>query len=295
MSELDERAHSKLPASGSVRWLNCAASVALEEKSPPSPDTPWSLEGTLAHECHEAELLRLPWPKSFDVTDEMRRHVMKSVNKVRALHRVVGGTLLVLKRVFGKFIHPEMFGTCDVVIAGADRELYILDFKYGAGHIVDAKDNTQLIQYALSVAESYDWDFDFVQMYILQPRAGENWYKSWRITMTELRTKWLELFKKGVKRVELNKSKPMPGAHCHWCRAKRICPAKQEKRAQEVLDMFSNEGGPNGQKEKSEKESGGESQTKKVKTKRFKDEAESFGFEDFSTGDDIEATDRSFI
>ena len=44
MSELDERAHSKLPASGSVRWLNCAASVALEEKSPPSPDTPWSLE-----------------------------------------------------------------------------------------------------------------------------------------------------------------------------------------------------------------------------------------------------------
>ena len=109
-------------------------------------------------------------------------------------------------------------------------------------------------------------------MYILQlPRAGENWYKSWRITMTELRTKWLELFKKGVKRVELNKSKPMPGAH--WFigveQKLRICPAKQrETSARGVLDMFSNEVGPTGQKEKSEKESG-VAKAKPKKSKRI--------------------------
>jgi len=236
-----ERAHSKFSASGSERWLNCSASVALEEQSPPSVDNFWSKEGTLAHEVLEAVLNRAPIPDSFDVTREMISNVEKVARKIRAIQQAEGGTLLVEKRVYATFIHEEMFGTCDAIIAGNDRTLHIIDFKYGAGHIVAAEKNTQLIQYALSVAESYDWDFDRVKMWIMQPRAGENWFKSWTITIDELKNQWLPLWQKGVARVESGRTRTFAGHWCHWCRAKNICPEKQEQRVAKVANYFNNE------------------------------------------------------
>lgn len=237
-----ERAHSKFSASGAERWLNCAASVALEEASPPSKDNFWSREGTLAHECLEANLNRKPYPLDFDVTSTMIHHVEKAADKIRAILRACGpgSVLLVEKRVFASFIHPEMFGTCDVIIAGAEGTLHIIDFKYGANHIVEPFENKQLIQYALSAGESYDWKFDFVKMWVMQPRAGKNWAPSWFIPMHELPGNWLPLWKKGVERVEKNTAKPFAGSWCHWCRAKTTCPVKNENRVNKISNVFEN-------------------------------------------------------
>lgn len=234
------RAHSKFSASGSERWLNCPASVALEEKAPPSVDSFWSREGTLAHEVLECVLLKKPVPKSFDVTDEMLNHVSKVAGKILRINYDAGGPMLVEKRVYASFIHEEMFGTCDVIIPGNDRHLHIGDFKYGAGHIVSAKKNTQLVQYALSTAESYGWDehFDRVTMWIFQPRASEKGFDSWTIEMSELKNYWLPLWQKGVKRVLENKSKPFPGHWCHYCRARNTCPAKAETQMKKVTKLF---------------------------------------------------------
>ncbi len=272
-----ERAHSMLSASGAVRWLNCAASVWLEEKSPPSQDNFWSREGTLAHEVLESMLNRQPVPDNFAIDSEMVNHCERAANKIRALHKVHGGTLLIEKKVFASFIHPEMFGTCDAIIAGTDGVLHIIDFKYGAGHVVSPIENPQLIQYALSVAESYDWKFIEIKLWILQPRAGDDWYKSFSITMKELRFHWLPLWEKGVKRVLAARSgltKPQPGGHCHWCRAKAICPAKVLDRSEKASSVFKNspiEGkGQNGGKEENIKSKG---QSRKA----FKSEAQRFG------------------
>lgn len=236
-----ERAHSKFSASGSERWHNCPASVPLEESSPPSKDTHWSKEGTLGHEVLELRLLGKPLPMNFDITENMLSHIDKTIRKIKAIHKVSGGTLLVEKRVYAMFIHEEMFGTCDVIIAGADRILHIIDFKFGAGHVVDAKENFQLIQYALSAAESYDWDFDFVEMHILQPRAQGDWAKRWKITIKELKEIWLPKWHEAVEAVEMAETfgaVPNPGSWCHWCRAKAICPAKKEVRAEKVSNLF---------------------------------------------------------
>jgi hypothetical protein len=233
-----ERKHSRFSASGAERWHACAASVALEEQSPPGADNHWSREGTLAHEVLEALLNRTALPKSFDVSPEMIAHCERAANKIRALKTASEGILLVEKKVFAQFIHREMFGTCDAIIPGGDGTLHIIDFKYGAGHIVKPDENKQLIQYALSVAESYDWDFDFVKCWILQPRAGDNWFKFWQVSMSDLKNVWLPIWQKAVKRVESGKEKPNPGSHCHWCRAKNICPAMQSKRAEKVAALF---------------------------------------------------------
>ena len=239
MSGHGERAHSKFSASGSERWLKCPASVALEEAAPPSIDTFWSKEGTLAHEVLEKVLARQEFDLPFDVSREMLEHVNAVAAKIRAIHKASGGVLLFETRVFASFIHEEMFGTCDAIIAGANGILHIVDFKYGAGHVVDAKENTQLIQYALSAAESYDWDFTHVSMHIMQPRGGGEWHKRWTITIKELKEFWLPLWVSGVARVERGHNKPFPGSHCHWCRAKNFnCSAKMEMRQEKISNVF---------------------------------------------------------
>jgi len=257
-----DRAHSKYSASGSERWLDCAASVALEESMPPTPGTPWSMEGTFGHAQCESLLNGTGWvPNPMDVKDLRREHethprsrstieglrltgemkaaVTKCVQYVNDLHARVGGKLFIEKRIYMTFLHPEMFGTCDVIIAVVGDVLHIIDFKFGKGHVVDPKENTQMIQYALGVAESYNWNFKTVVMHILQPRAGVgSWFKTWTVTIAELK-KWVFIFERGVQRVEANKSKPFPGGHCHWCKAKSKCPAKQEAGVQKIVDIFS--------------------------------------------------------
>ena len=269
-----ERAHSKFSASGSERWLNCAASVALEEMSPPSPDSPWSKEGTKAHEVLEQFLVYGAAPQ--DTPTEMLLHCRKAAEYIT--ERIKTGVLLVEKRVYNSEIHDEMFGTCDAIIVGHGKFIHIIDFKYGAGHVVDPEENTQLIQYALGVAEAYDWNFKTVVMTILQPRAGNDWAKTWEISAKELKTKWLPLWKKGVARVERGDAKPFPGSWCHWCRAKAICPAKLEKKFNDVKNRFSDltEGNENGKKENKKSYHQEKSKSKKI-LESFKTEAEENG------------------
>ncbi len=266
----EERAHSKFSASGSERWLQCAASVELEAASPPSKDNAWSIEGVVAHSVYEALILGTEVPDHPLVTEDMLWRVSRAVQKVKALHKLYGGALMVEKRVWATFIHAEMFGTTDTIIAPVKpltgvRTLHILDYKDGAGHIVKAEKNTQLIQYALSVAESYGWElaFDEVKLWILQPRAGDNWYPSWVVPMKDLRETWLPLWEKGVSRIERGGNKPFPGAWCHWCRAKLTCPAKNENRAKAMTDLFNDNPLTNGVKKNGFKEESKKGATKK--------------------------------
>jgi Protein of unknown function (DUF2800) len=286
-----QRAHSKFSASGSERWLKCAASVELEEQSPPSPDSPWSLEGTKAHEVLEKFLIQNDWSNlilelhqnDFAVDSSMIEHCKKTAVKIIKLAKLWSAPLLVEKRVYNTFIHEDMFGTCDVIIPVHNDTLYIVDFKYGQGHIVDPTENTQLIQYALGAAESYDWQFKDVSMGIMQPRAGANWHKTWTITIDELKDKWLPLWHKGVARVEHGGNKPFAGGHCHWCRAKSICPVKVDKRLNEITEMFKDnpltKGKTNGEKIENKKESGNQESFKAQAREKSKGQTRSNPFE----------------
>lgn len=239
------RAHSKFSASGSERWLNCSASVALEEKAPPEQESPWAMEGTEAHEVLEAlfkialrpQLLKL-FKAAHQLKDPMVAYGLQAVNVVlETAKTLVEPEYLVEVRVHNNEIHEEMFGTVDAALAEVFGTLHVFDYKYGKGHVVDAEKNTQMIQYALGLAERYEWNFEKVVVHILQPRGGNNWHKQWELTIDELKS-YRELWKKGVKRVEMGGTKPFPGSWCHWCKAKTICPALREKGVQRVQTMF---------------------------------------------------------
>jgi hypothetical protein len=103
--------------------------------------------------------------------------------------------------------------------------------------------------------------------------------------MSELKNKWLPLWVKGVARVEAGGTKPFAGHWCHWCRAKNICPVKQESRVEKVANYFNNqplEGGENGIEEKSEvgKKANSQKSGQEIrKEKSFKTKKEKIGEE----------------
>ncbi len=277
-----EREHSKFSASGSERWLNCAASVALEEMSPPSKDSVWSVEGTQAHEVLEHllkcelggndgpdvweateffnELNKIIKPDSFKAMVKHANGFIKTFLEVSEGRHKDFKTPLYLpeyhaeRRVYNSTINNEfalegedaMFGTIDARAVEIFGTLHVWDYKYGAGHIVSPRENTQAIQYGLASADEYLWNFQRVVVHIYQPRAGGDIHKYWEVSIDELFSKWLPMWRRGVERVEYRLNEPFKGSWCHWCRAKAIdpqtgqavCPEQRVNKFNKLTDMF---------------------------------------------------------
>ena len=172
-----ERAHARLSASGSKRWLTCTPSPRLEEGFP-EESSPFALEGTVAHELAENRL-RFFLFKDAVLTDgdtEMIDHVGYYTNLVieryhAALAETLDAIILLEQRLdFSNWV-PDGFGTGDVVII-SDNVLEVIDLKYGKGVPVSAKDNSQMMLYALGAIHVYHaiYGFEKVKMTIVQPR-----------------------------------------------------------------------------------------------------------------------------
>lgn len=80
---------------------------------------------------------------------------------------------------------PDQFGTCDRS-AMSSGKLIVADAKFGKGVQVWAKENPQLILYALGEYDAYDWAYGFkeVELHISQPYLDH--YDVWTCTIDEL-------------------------------------------------------------------------------------------------------------
>jgi hypothetical protein len=238
-----DRKHSKFSASGSERWFNCPGSVALSEGLP-DVDSKWSIEGTKAHEVLEdvfeaarvvgaTKIDHVSFPRS--VPHEMIQHALRTANFVLGLHtRTKHSELLVETRIKLSFIHPEMFGTFDSGVVDYFGTLNVFDYKYGAGHSVSpgtiAKPNLQMLFYGIGLAYLYAWNFKQVRLWIDQPRVkGYDGPLFLEMPIKTLKGN-VRQFQEAVERVEDNPSLYREGSWCHWCKAKKLCPMKQEKR-----------------------------------------------------------------
>lgn len=241
MSKHGERAHSKFSASGAERWLACPGSVELSEGIADQANV-WSIEGTKAHEVLEAilkkELSREEYFLPLDAPPEMLAHAKRSARFLLGLSKKhPEAKLMVETRVYLSFIHPEMFGTFDGAILDHFGTLHIYDFKYGR-HYVSPNKNLQMIFYAIGVAHEHHWNFKKVRLWIDQPRIPNyDGPMFWEIGILDLK-KYVEIFSQGVARVLSGKKEYSEGPHCHWCRAKNICPMKSDTKKKKVLAMF---------------------------------------------------------
>jgi hypothetical protein len=186
-------AHAVLAPSSLQRTLTCAAALAMAHGRPDS-DNDYTEEGTAAHEvaawCLSNELQADAWPvgqkasNGWEVTEDMLPHVQTYLNTVRAM--VGESDIYVEQRVAIPQIHPTLCaGTADV-IALVPKELQVHDLKFGMGHKVYAKDNPQLMAYALGSMDAFDMIHEFheVRLVIHQPRLDHT--DEWVVGTLEL-------------------------------------------------------------------------------------------------------------
>lgn len=240
------RKHSKFSASGAERWFACPGSVELSEDLP-DKDSVWSLEGTKAHEVLESILtdaIKRRLPPILKSETEMWRHGFAAANFIFNLWRKTQGSeIMVETRIALPFIHPAMFGTFDGAVIDHFGILHVFDYKYGAGHSVSPgsskKPNLQMVFYGLGLAYKYDWNFKSVRLWIIQPRIkGYDGPVFWELSINELKGYAVQ-FAEAVRRVEEEPETFAEGSHCHWCKAKAICPLKQEQKHERAKAAFS--------------------------------------------------------
>lgn len=229
--------HALLSPSAAHRWLHCTAAPRLEQGAADN-ETDYAAEGTLAHAYCARHLKTYLGQDVADENQEIEQYgqyhtgemdeytetyktiVLEKYNAARATTK--DALLLVETRLdFSSYV-PEAFGTADAIII-ADGTMEIIDFKYGKGVRVSAKENPQMKIYAVGAYERFNFEYaiDNVRMTIVQPRIDN--LSEYELTAVEL-IDWAEntLAPKAAEAFS-GKGEQMPGPWCQFCKVKAQC------------------------------------------------------------------------
>jgi len=121
---------------------------------------------------------------------------------------------------------PDVYGTLDYsIIDWVNRHAHIIDWKFGSGVIVYAKENPQLLAYAAG-AVKWPTTVQNITLHIVQPAIDH--YDTWECSINELYD-WVH----GTLAIAINEcyssgiDKFVPGVEqCRWCEAKNHCEAR---------------------------------------------------------------------
>lgn len=237
--------------SAAGRWLTCTASAEPNAKAKRS-DTVYSLEGTMAHDLaslvfdgtfKEAPLaidkvIQYGWDKehSGKVSIEMADYVQDYVDYCREVAAECDEWRHE-QRLSMSFAVEGQTGLVDF-IAVNEETLHVIDFKYGMGVKVYAKENEQGLMYAAAALEEYStlYNFDKVVIHIHQPRIEH--LDTWETTREEV-----EQFIARVKRTVLDIAcgdveYVASEKACQFCAIKGTCTAYADKATLAARDAF---------------------------------------------------------
>lgn len=248
--------HAPLGPSSAARWMSCTASQGLIEQHFPEgvleSESVHAREGTIAHGIAAHELSRIlgvahnqvddyddlldeAESYGFDA-DSMRTYASWYAQYVGLICDQHEHSLALLETRMDTRI-PDVWGTPDAVVrAGAD--LYIVDFKYGRGHVVPATDNPQLMLYAYAamiytdellelVSDEYP-RVEQVHMTIYQPRTPGAAADEAVIRIDQL-LEFIDTVRERVDEIDRDEGVFRPGElECRWCPVAALCRPRAE-------------------------------------------------------------------
>lgn len=229
--------HSVLGASAADRWMNCTPSAQLTAGMEDETTT-FAAEGTAAHALCEWKVRkalkmragRRPtsdyWTDEMEeFTDDYRDYIMDLVGQAKT-HCKDPVTLIEQHLDFSCHV-PDGFGTGDFLLV-ADKELNVVDFKYGRGVAVYADHNPQMMLYALGALNLFDclYDIEQVTMTIFQPRLSS--ISTWTISTEELYQWAEEELKPKAELAAKGEGDFVSGSWCRFCKARNTCRARAE-------------------------------------------------------------------
>lgn len=280
--------HALLSPSGAKKWLTCSASLACE-KDIPNTSGKAAVTGTACHTISEIHLnqyikgtalplarevgayvldegkgqikaLISPMKGAVLITADMIEQVRKYTDYCKAIIDVATYVKLEMRVNLTEVLHPgyegvETFGTADLVavqeLANTEEHMLIIgDLKTGR-HRVEAKENKQLMLYALGVYRRLKRRYNIknIRLVIFQPYAGGA--SEWDISVEglELFAKFaqkrallaLDAYYRGKKNLKASDFRPSVDG-CQWCRFSEQCAARTKTvnsvLAQELEDDF---------------------------------------------------------
>lgn len=280
--------HALLSPSGAKKWLACSASLACE-KDIPNTSGKAAVLGTAMHTIAEMHLnqyikgtalplerevgayvldegkgqikaLISPMKGAVLITADMIEQVRKYTDYCKAIIDVATYAKPEMRVNLTEVLHPgyegvETFGTADLVaiqeLANTDEHMLIIgDLKTGR-HRVEAKENKQLMLYALGVYRRLKrrYSITVVRLVIFQPYAGGA--SEWDISVEglELFAKFaqkrallaLDAYFRGKKNLKASDFRPSVDG-CQWCRFSEQCAARTKTvnsvLAEELEDDF---------------------------------------------------------
>lgn len=232
---MEQKAHSRLSASGSNIWLACPASVKLSETAPPKTTHPSALVGTVAHYVCEVGLDKILGKSDASYEDMLGEEINGIfvdrpmiigaelyINFIKDLYDKELDQIEIEKRVTLEHIHPDMFGTADCIIKKTSGHVYVIDYKFGTWP-VKVKENSQLIYYALGAMKEMATTASGCSLVVIQPRSSDGeQIKSWDFPKDQFEV-WEKKFKSASEMADVG-TPIVKGKHCQFCQAKPICP-----------------------------------------------------------------------
>jgi hypothetical protein len=261
----DGKKHSIVSPSSSLRWLACPPSALLAEKVGGDEGSVYADEGTLAHRFAELYLLDFlrerDWlrdkPKGtyYDPAKENPEGIAEveglktnplfyddMISKVRVYTDYViklfdnsgTGAKMEVEKQIPLFYKSDENGTIDSLIyGGEDQTLYVTDLKFGRGILVEAKNNKQLLIYAINalddIARTEKKDAPVIKkivMTIVQPRRDS--ITSWTLEVDDLEIE-RDIIEAGARKALKGEGRLKTGSHCKFCPVKPRCQALKEE------------------------------------------------------------------
>jgi hypothetical protein len=246
--------------STAAQRINCLASLKLEEKAPPKPQSDYATQGNVFHSAMELLLTALD-PESANYEKEYRKALKdlegqdlgygeqwaitpeqittKIIPAWHAFIQILNAYELqdwfIEQRVSLEEVIPGAFGTSDLIGIDINNRLHVLDWKFGEGVSVGVEGNMALAFYA--AAALYDTEPELVEFcsditsvvfHIVQPRVGVNqvlW--TWETDEAFIEA-FVDQAAAAMERAVRPDAPCKTGDWCRWCAAKPICPAYGE-------------------------------------------------------------------
>ena len=221
----------KLSPSNAERWMVCAGSAHLHSRVPAIPQTTYMAAGSDAHLVAE-KILKNELPEhlaSMTLPKATADAVRYYVDLVRGLE-IESKSKALVEQFFSLSMQGEKInGKIDATILDESNGLaHVIDYKNGAGVIVDVINNDQLSLYAMGaylLAKVKGVRISNYSLSIVQPLGfDEEIKKTWDLSHKDL----IEIYKTIDNRIAYIRVHPgefVLNEHCSFCPALIICPA----------------------------------------------------------------------
>lgn len=245
--------HAIFSPSQLSRIIACPASAKYAKEFNNNTSS-YAEEGTMLHEVVADTLAKGIHPHWDKLTPEQQRAVESCVDYANEIEEgilfsgVVASISIERHVTLGHFNLPEIYGTADLIIQG-EKELHVIDWKFGQGVPVQAEGNVQLKAYALGAMAQVAGpimdipDLEIVT-HVAQPRL--NSFTREKLTVVELMN-FAEMLRGVINHAESTNPPFNAGEEqCRWCNAKRSCEARHKLAntlASEAFAMFKREPG----------------------------------------------------